>query len=546
MTHDPSVSSFDLVERPWIPVLDLDGHERELSLAALFAGAGELRRLVGDIPTQEFALVRLLLAILHDVVAGPADTEDWAELWAEGIPQDEVTKYLHDHRDRFDLLHPEAPFFQVVDLQTSSGDVSSLNRLVGDVPNGALFFTQREQGVRRLTFAEAARWLVHAHAYDPSGIKSGAVGDPRVKGGKGYPQGVGWAGNLGGVMIEGRTLEETLLLNLVATEDDSRDDRPAWRFSPTTAEPLAGRSQTERPYGVRDLYTWQTRRIRLHHDTDGVHGVVLCYGDTLAPHNMHDREPMTGWRRSVNQEKKLGRSPVYLPREHDPARSAWRGLASLIAGQGRTPNQRDEAAASLRPGSVKWVSRLVTDGMLHGGFLIRTRLAGAVYGTQQAVIDEVVDDRVTMPLVLLHDSHADLANTAIAGVQDADAAVMALGQLAGNLAKAVGANPASPQATARDLGYGALDAPFRGWLQTLLPDSAASERRAAWRQEARKTIRALGEELVAQSGETAWTGRLVETSKGELWLNSAFAARRFDAELNRNLSTDPSGGEAAA
>ena len=89
----------------------------------------------------------------------------------------------------------------------------------------------------RLSFAEAARWVVHAHAYDTSGIKTGAVGDPRVKGGKVYPLGVAWAGTLGGVFVEGENLRETLLLNLVAFDTDNLridpdEDRPAWRRPP--------------------------------------------------------------------------------------------------------------------------------------------------------------------------------------------------------------------------------------------------------------------------------------------------------------------------
>ncbi|MGC5410384.1 type I-E CRISPR-associated protein Cse1/CasA, partial [Streptomyces sp. DT225] len=134
----------------------------------------------------------------------------------------------------------------------------SLNRIVADVPIGDPFVSSRMPGVDRLTYAEAARWLVHAHAYDTSGIKSGVVGDDRAKKGKVYPLGVGWAGNLGGVFAEGSTLRETLLLNMVAPADtvglsdwDAGEDLPAWRRQACGpgAEPV------RRPTGVRDLYT---------------------------------------------------------------------------------------------------------------------------------------------------------------------------------------------------------------------------------------------------------------------------------------------------
>lgn len=547
MTDDPPVLSFDLTERPWIPVLNRDRDERELSLREVLAQAPELLRVSAELPTQEFALVRLLLAILHDALDAPADAEDWAELWEGGLPSEKVAGYLDEHRQRFDLLHQTTPFFQVAGLRNSTGEVFSLNRIVADVPAGAPFFTQRERGVDRLTFAEAARWLVHAHAYDAAGIKTGAVGDPRAKGGKGYPQGVGWAGQLGGVLVEGNSLAETLLLNLVGDERlrTTDGDRPAWRFPPSTAAPLEGEEKVIRPYGVRDLYTWQSRRVRLHADERGVHGVVLSYGDPLAPHNMHEREPMSAWRRSANQEKKLRQAQVFMPQEHDPTRSAWRGLASLIATKGSETSQSSTGQERVMPRVLEWIADLTEGGHLDPDHLVRLRLAGVVYGTQQSVIDEVLGDALPMHLVLLHPQDTGLANAAIAAGNDADAAVRAIGRLANNLARAVGADPEGPRAAARDHAAGVLEGRYRAWLHTLRPGAAPEDRRSAWRQTVRDVIAAMGEELVDQAGETAWTGRLIETSNGELWLNSAFAQRRFRSDLNYVLS-DNTSGEAAA
>jgi CRISPR system Cascade subunit CasA len=227
---------FCLASRPWIRVLRRNGSQDELSLRQMFAQADDVRRVVGDLATQEFALVRLLLAIAHDALDGLRDSERWGQLWGDPQCFAPVEDYLDTHRERFDLLHGEAPFFQTAELRTAKDEVSSLNRIVADVPNGEPFFTARMPTVERLTFAEAARWVVHAHAYDTSGIKSGAVGDDRVKGGKVYPLGTGWAGGLGGVFAEGESLRETLLLNLVAGDteelDTTADDRPAWRRNP--------------------------------------------------------------------------------------------------------------------------------------------------------------------------------------------------------------------------------------------------------------------------------------------------------------------------
>lgn len=543
---DP-VPSFDLVSRPWLPVQCADGSTAELSLRDVFVRAGTVRRLVGDVPTQEFALLRLLLAVLHDAVEGPEDTEAWADLWEAEDPFAGVPDYLERHRDRFDLLHPHHPFFQVADLHTEKNEIGPLNRIVADVPNGDPFFSMRQPGPDRLTFAEAARWLVHAHAFDLSGIKSGAVGDPRVKGGKGYPQGVGWTGNLGGVFAEGRTLRETLLLNLISADNDfllaEKDDRPAWRRPPSGPAPIDPALEERRPSGPRDLYTWQSRRVRLHTVggavTGAITGAVLAYGDPLPVHNKHRREPMTGWRRSAPQEKKLGLPQVYMPRQHDPNRAAWRGLGALLGDRGRSresAEQRGNAEKGLPPAVVEWLARLSGEGFLPRQGLLRTRIVGAFYGTQQSVIDEIVDDAIVLPVVVLHEQLPLYGRAAVDAVADADEAVKALGHLAGNLATAVGSNPVPATDAARDLGFAALDGPYRRWLRDLGGRPDPEEARGDWQVAVSETVRGLARQLLNGTGPAAAEGRYVQMREGGTrWINDAQADLWFRRRLNTVL-----------
>lgn len=540
MPNDFATPSFDLTREPWLPVQRQDGVEEEVSLREIFTQAGELRRLVGDVPTQEFALLRILLAIVHDAIEGPEDLEDWQELWDAGLPVERIHAYLDQHQDRFDLLDPRQPFFQTPGLRTTKGDVTSLDRLVADVPNGAPFFTMRARGVDRLSFAEAARWVVHAHAYDTSGIKTGVVGDPLVKGGRAYPRGVAWAGRLGGVLIEGANLRQTLLLNLIAFDTgdlliDAEQDRPAWRRPPTGPGQADELELARRPAGLRDLYTWQSRRIRLAFDAEGVFGVILSYGDPLEAHNMHQYEPMTGWRRSEAQEKKLGLPQVYMPREHDRSRSAWRGLGALVAGRAPGAEQRKEAAKIVRPRILGWAARLAVEGELPLDLLIRARLFGAEYGTQQSVIDEIIDDAVTMPLVLLYERDQRLGQTAIDAVGDAEEAVTVLGNFAADLARAAGAETDPAREAARTLGFSTLDGPFRDWLRHLAPQSDPEERRAAWQSQTHRLISRLADDLLRSAGDTAWEGRVIETKGRPLWLSASQADLSFRFRLRRAL-----------
>ncbi|MFD4997814.1 type I-E CRISPR-associated protein Cse1/CasA [Streptomyces buecherae] len=542
--------TFNLTTEPWLPVQRTDGTTEEWSLRDVFAQADGVRRLVGDLPTQDFALLRLLLAVAYDALDGPETLDDWSELWHGTDPFAVVADYLDRFVDCFDLLDRERPFFQVAGVRTARDEVFSLNRLVADVPNGDPFFAMRRPGVERLSYAEAARWLVHAHAFDPAGIKTGLVGDARAKAGKVYPLGVGSVGNLGGVHAEGATLRETLLLNLVPFDEGivtptaaadgggaPGSDLPAWRRE--SPGPGAAVSAGElRPSGLRDLYTWQSRRVRLHHQDGAVTGVVMGYGDPLKVHAPWKLEPMSGWRRSPAQEKKQSRPIVYMPRQHRPSHAAWRGLGSLLRPQhATTAGAPGDPAWTMPAGIVRWSAMLSTEEELPQLSLIRLRLVGAVYGTQQSVVDEIVDDSVVLPVIVLHQENPVYGAAAIDAARDAERAGEALGQLAANLARAVGSNPDSSETAALDLAFGTLDGPYRRWLTSLASYSDPQEARRRWQVTVRQHVIRLGEALLDSAGPAAAEGRVASVPGfRDQWINDARADVWFRGQLNRVLS----------
>ncbi|MFJ2815110.1 type I-E CRISPR-associated protein Cse1/CasA [Streptomyces sp. NPDC087294] len=544
--------SFNLAVEPWLPVQRADGTVTQVSLLELFGQAGSLRRLVGDVPTQEIALLRLLLAVLYDALDGPAEVEDWEDLWLSADPFAVVADYLARHQALFDLFDPERPFYQVAGLHTAKNDVAPLSRIVADVPVGEPFFAMRRPGVEALTYAEAARWLVHAHAFDTSGIKSAMAGDVRAKAGKVYPLGVGSLGHLGGVFAEGATLRETLLLNLIALEEPEAgfDDRtvkdlPVWR----RPEPL-GAGERENPdgrsgpAGLRDLYTWQSRRLRLHTEAGVVTGVVLGYGDPLVLSAPWKSEPMSHWRRSEAQEKKQGRSRVYTPLRHDPSRAAWRGLETLLPArrQASDGGRRGEPDRVLRSGVARWFTKVITTSEIHAGTLVRLRLVGAVYGTQQSVVDEIMDDSVVLPIITLHETNQLYGAAAVDAVSDAENAVTALGHLAGNLARAAGTDPTTPLEAARDLGFGTLDGPYRAWLRDLLSFPDLETARREWRATVRRHVLRLGQQVLDSAGPAADEGRLTDLpGLGSRLMDAGRADRFFRLRLHKVLgpSTPP-------
>ncbi|MBE0417726.1 MAG: type I-E CRISPR-associated protein Cse1/CasA [Coriobacteriia bacterium] len=538
--------SFNLIEQPWIRVHRLDGRVDEVSIMGLFESAHESRAIVGEVPTQTFAILRVLLAILHRAVEGPRDTSEWHGLWcAHGLPTGAIAEYLETFRERFDLLHPRTPFYQVADLRTAKDEVFGLERLIADVPSGEPYFTTRlKSGLERLSFAEAARWLVNCQAFDPSGIKSGAVGDPRVQKGKGYPIGTGWAGRLGGVFAEGGTLRETLLLNLIADESDyvrfCDADLPAWERLPDTE--LADETGM-RPLGPLDLYTWQSRRIRLSTDSSGVSGVLIANGDRIERQNRHSIEPMCAWRRSEGQEKRLKGGPVYMPLTHDPERLVWRGLSALlpnVTGQ----KMHMDSAHTLPPAVLEWIGKLRVEGCLPDDYSVRIRLIAMAYVSKETKTSEIVDDALSLSVSLMEEASVELGAVAVGAVEDADQGARALGNLAANLAEAAGDKGTGARSHAREAAFSALDRPFREWLSALSPHGDPIDARGVWQKVARRIVLELGRGLLEQSGPASWIGREVRgrhvsSAAADLWFRRE-VARAFE------LAAQPEKGGVAA
>ncbi|MBF1269036.1 MAG: type I-E CRISPR-associated protein Cse1/CasA, partial [Oribacterium parvum] len=60
------MSRFNLLEENWIRVLE-EGEMKEVSLITIFENAEKYRCLAGEMATQDFAMLRFLLAVLHTV-----------------------------------------------------------------------------------------------------------------------------------------------------------------------------------------------------------------------------------------------------------------------------------------------------------------------------------------------------------------------------------------------------------------------------------------------------------------------------------------------
>lgn len=540
-------TSFNLIDEPWIGVKLLSGDIAEYSMIEVFRQAAAIERLANELPTQDFAILRILLAVVQRSVLAIEDeyeypSDAWGALWeAKELPLGEIESYLDGWHDRFDLFDEEWPFMQVAGLNAANGTISEIKKIIADVPDGKpLFSLLSLRGLDSLGFNEVARWLIHVHAFDTSGIKTGVIGDSSVKGGKSYPIGTGWAGNLGGVYLEGTNLVETLLLNTIFCEDCydglddwmSEDDTPVWEQPPAEFG-----NSVRTPEGYAGIYTWQSRRIRIVPEEDKAVGVVLTNGDKLEPYNRNGVEPMSSWRRSPNQEKKLGISPVYLPFRHRTGRAIWRGLTAFLpwhAGDG------DDSF--VMPGVVAWASFLSS---INGGkhlehdYRLKIHATAFEYGTQNAVVTELIDDSMMLSSYLLTKDGEDAALLAERCMSQTDAAVAkALGAFALKLRLAAGDD--SERASdirdkAKAEAYFELDGPFRLWLASLDSSTNLIQAESQWHIQARTILSQLAKRLVEDAGPDAIVGRTVKIGNKDMWLSAGSEERLFHYLLSKIL-----------
>lgn len=540
---------YNLLDEPWIPVRLVDGTITDVGLLELLRRTTDIADLACELPTQSIAIQRLILAIAYRV-ATPRDTRDWVRQWEDGAPTEQMIEYLERWRDRFYLFGGRFPFMQVADLRTAKDAVSGLEKLIADVPNGEQFFTTRHgRALACIPASEAARWLVHAQVYDPSGIRSGAVGDSQVKGGKGYPIGPAWCGHLGLVWLKGQDLDETLVLNLIPASTAALrgvDSSTEWGVcSWEASEPessvrgdysLLDPAGTPKELSIPRLLTWHSRRIRLVGDSSGVTGVVLAQGDKLAPQEMRLYEPQSLWRYSTPQSKKF-KTDVYMPRKFEAGRALWRNLPgtlpTVITVQGVDKQPKQE----FLPSATLSFHYQLDNASIQTSYpkVMRIQAVGVTYGPQEATFEDIYSDELTLSVAVMRVEREDLSAEIDRQVRLTEDVARDVGTLAANLARAAGESGDGAGDGARDrakeLFFSAVDNDFRSWLTRVDGLESARDVGRRWERTLRQHATDIQTELVRGASSSAIIGR--DTGRG--YMNVGIAENYFRSALNKRL-----------
>ncbi|WP_297202038.1 type I-E CRISPR-associated protein Cse1/CasA [uncultured Flavonifractor sp.] len=487
---------FSLLEEPWICVLRADGSTAKLSLTEALIQAHQIRDLAGESKTQDSAMLRMLLAVIHTVFSRvneqglPEEISTvqealrrWGALWALGaFPQDQIQDYLTQWQERFWLFHPERPFYQVPELQGTTNPAKKLNGALVESSNKTqLFSLWNGERKNRLTYDEAARWLVFLQGFGDTAAKK-----PSPK--------LSWLGSIGLIMAKGETLFETLMLNLVLWKNGTE----RWEASaPSWEEELPQEKLREipTPNNQAALLTVQCRRALLQRENGWVSGYVEAAGDYFPKENAFC-EQMTLWEGIKERDQIIG----YRPRAHQPSRQMWRDFSVLMGQDVR------------KPGIVAWIGLLKARKKLAKSKMISFQLAGVRYGNMYCGIVDEFFDQLQMYSGLLDELGYKWQKFIGEEVSHCDQLAKTVGKLAYKLDRAMGGEGKSAVPRAQEQCYYRLDLPFRQWLLTIDPDATPrdqNEMRRTWRSQAKTISLGLGRELVDQGGTAALIGREV-------------------------------------
>lgn len=551
---------YNLLHEPWIEVIDLNNQSKHLSLTEVLVSAHELRDVHTLHVTERTALIRVLLAFLHRAFDGPPDDEAWLEMWEKGrFSSSVIADYADRWEDRFDLFHEKTPFFQIAGLDTNSSDGWKPWRdlVIDAATKGRPLFSSRH-GVAQETRtpAEAALWLIHTQAYDTGAIKTPAIGDPHSKGGRSYGNTAGWQGYLSNILVGGQTLFQTLILNLIPRSTEtgtdvalsSPSDLPAWEKAETfTADTL--RNSIIEPTGPVDLFTWQSRRLLLRLDDDGLIRYALrCAGPRLECWNSHLWESHSTWDYSENQTKKQRNGTVYRPTQVDPSVQPWRGLAALMP----HANTSKKGQIVPKPAVTQWLAGISTDAGLSE--LVALDRSGMVYSDEKfSSLTREVGSRIAVPTAIL--SVRDKGLQEMVGTALTRIARMADG--AGTLAYTVAlaqspmaaetkerARAASQRAGSRV--YAELDSSVRAWLAGLVgltTEEELSDAERAIAAKSREVAMRIGEDIMHKAGHGAWRPSTQKNKKPDLsraWGRFCAAARTAEqGDIDPDAATEP-------
>lgn len=491
---------FNLWDESWIYVTDEQFVLRKVSLMEALCNAHHFRDLAGETETQNFAMLRLLLAVLLTVFTrcdengtdSPIEQPQqalkrWETIWNNGqFPAKPIQDYCNHWHQRFWLFDDSHPFFQVPEIDGTQNPAKKMNGALVESKNKVQLFSLRN-GIQKeqLDNDEAARWLVYLQSFGDCAAKK-----PSPK--------MSWVGSIGCVFAKGETLFETLMLNFTLLKNSNElwgTPKPSWECNTPKTEKL---TEIAMPDNLPELYTLQCRRVKLQCENGVVNSYIEAAGDYFEKESAFV-EQMTFW--AKKEEKGV---EVIYPKIHDATRQMWRDFPTIMGIKGE------------KCGVMKWIARLKTNNCLEKTKMVSFQIVGVVYGSMCCGISDEFSDSLQFHATLLQDFRRELQEKISKEVENCEKLATAVYRLAEELEKACGGDGKTASKHAKEQFYHHVDIPFRQWLAELEPQQTPKEENQAlksWRKTAQTIARTLGREMVEQCGIQGFIGKKVKEKK---------------------------------
>ena len=230
--------------------------------------------------------------------------------------------------------------------------VKQINRLISESNNSPALFSPKS-GIEKdsVNNAELVRWLITYQNF------TGVTDKTKVKSKDKFSVSPGWLYSINPVYIKGKTLFDTLMLNLSLVTNDSADgtnwlnsQRPVWEYDDIN-DYLQQRLNGVYPDNLSELYTVWSRMI--HIDWQNGQPVIFSAGLPKLDSEKQFLEPMTTWRKNKD-------GVVYpaAKNKNNINVAMWRNFGQYIRTKEDNNNEKKDKNNHRIPGVIGWIQEL--------------------------------------------------------------------------------------------------------------------------------------------------------------------------------------------
>lgn len=550
------MSEFNLLDEGWISVVtDYKGTTKLVGMKEFFRDAHNYKAFAGDTKTQDFAVMRFLLAVLHTVFSrydangkpyemlelnkrmqqveevyeeDESDYKDdlmktWKDLWNSGKFPEIVDEYLEAWRDRFYLFDDKYPFYQVTrdiikDIDPKYDNVESattciwpklINRRISESENKIAIFSPKENSSKNiLSNSELARWLITFQGVSNASDKKSIVTTNKS---------IGWIYKLGGVYLTSENLFKTMMLNLVLKHPEDHFitiQKPCWEFE---IEDLYKKNKGNKiTNNLAELYTDWSRLMYFFikiPENIGVFRVIKTIGVKAEDNFL---EPMTIW--GTDNGK-------IIPKKHTPKEQAWKSFGLIISKAEENKNRLPGIILNL-----KSINRFIKD-MPN----IHIKCTSAVDDNKpasRAMVDEAydfIDLNFNVAMDLKDKGWVERINIVVDETKYVIDVIY--NKFLEDIKELTNIKSSKYIDNLIELAYFNLNLPFKEWISSISYNDDKEVKTKEWLDNLKKIIFKQAEELAENASNKEYRGKTSNRSVK----NIASAFNSFAAKLNKKV-----------